>query len=66
MFKKQAQRFLLVGLSVLALSGTANAAGVLGNIDFSSISSEVTTAAAALAAVFVVIAGARIALGGYY
>lgn len=52
---------LVAGLSLA--SGMASAAGVLGSVDFSGIGSEVTTAAAAIAGVYVIIAGAKIALG---
>lgn len=51
---------VVAGTSLLAAS--ANAA-VLNGVDFSGISQEVTTAGAALAVVFVAIAGVRIALG---
>lgn len=54
---------IALGLGLVAASGMASAAGVLGSVDLSGIGAEVTTAAAALAAVYVVIAGARIALG---
>lgn len=52
-----------LGFGLVAASGMASAASVLGSVDFSGISSEVGTAAAAIAAVYVVIAGAKIALG---
>ena len=52
-----------LGAGLIAASGVASADGVLGNVSFDSIKSEVVTAAAALAVVYVAIAGAKIALG---
>ncbi|WP_109079852.1 hypothetical protein [Aggregatibacter aphrophilus] len=54
---------IVLGAGLIALSGVASAEGVLGNVSFDSIKTEVVTAAAALAIVYVAIAGARIALG---
>lgn len=54
---------IALGLGLVALSGVASAEGVLGNVSFDSIKSEVITAAAALAVVYVAIAGAKLALG---
>ncbi|WP_281703924.1 hypothetical protein [Aggregatibacter kilianii] len=54
---------IVLGVGLVALSGVASAEGVLGNVSFDSIKSEVVTAAAALAVVYVAIAGAKIALG---
>lgn len=62
-YKKLLGRLIPVGAGLALISGSASAAGVLGNVDFSGIGSEVGTAAAAIAAVYVIIAGARIALG---
>lgn len=55
---------IALGVGLVAASGMASAANVLGSVDFSGIGSEVgAAAAAAIAAVYVVIAGAKIALG---
>lgn len=54
---------IALGVGLVALSGVASAEGVLGNVSFDSIKSEVITAAAALAVVYVAIAGAKLALG---
>lgn len=54
---------IALGVGLVAASGMASAANVLGSVDFSGIGSEVGAAAAAIAAVYVVIAGAKIALG---
>lgn len=63
-FLKNLKRNIAVVAGLSLATGYASAAGgVLGNVDFSGISSEVTTAGAALAVVFVAIAGVRIALG---
>jgi len=60
---KNLKRNAVVLVSALAAAGYASADSILGNVDFSGVSSEVKTVAAAMAAVFVVIAGARIAIG---
>ena len=62
-FLKNLKRNLAVVAGLSLATGYASAASVLGNVDFSGISQEVTTAGAALAVVFVAIAGVRIALG---
>ena len=54
---------IVLGAGLIALSGVASAEGVLGNANFDSIKTEVVTATAALADVYVAIAGAKIALG---
>lgn len=53
-----------LGAGLITASSMASAASnVLGSVDFSGIGTEVAAAAAALAAVYVIIAGAKIALG---
>lgn len=54
-------RYAAVGAGLTLAAGTASA-GVLDGVDFSGISAEITTAAAALAAVYIVVAGAKLAL----
>uniref|UniRef100_A0AAU8B4X2 Uncharacterized protein n=1 Tax=Dulem virus 55 TaxID=3145766 RepID=A0AAU8B4X2_9VIRU len=60
-FKGLFKRYLPIGTALTLAAGTASA-GVLDGVDFSGISAEITTAAAALAAVYVVVAGVRLAL----
>ena len=54
-------RYVPIGVGLTLAAGTASA-GILDNVDFSGISAEITTAAAALAAVYIVVAGVKLAL----
>lgn len=55
------KRYLPIGAGLTLAAGTASA-GVLDNVDFSGIGAEIGTAAAAIAAVYVIMAGAKMAL----
>uniref|UniRef100_A0AAU8B359 Phage coat protein n=1 Tax=Dulem virus 57 TaxID=3145768 RepID=A0AAU8B359_9VIRU len=61
-FKGLFKRYLPIGAVLAVAASNASAASVLSGVDFSGISAEITTAAAALAAVYVVVAGVRLAL----